>query len=45
MKKSPIFWVAKQVRRRVPGIALMTATQVINALLSVYFALGTRGGH
>ena len=42
MKKKPIIWVAGQVRRRIPAILLMTLAQVANALLSVYFALGTR---
>ena len=43
MKKSPIFWIANKIRRRIPAILLMTAMQVGNALLSVYFALGSRG--
>ena len=43
MNKSPILWVARRVRRRLPGIFFMTAMQVVNAILSVYFALGTRG--
>ena len=43
MKKNPIIWVAGQVRRRVPAILVMTGAQVVNALLAVYFALGTRG--
>ena len=43
MKKSPIFWVLSKIRRRVPAIVLMTAMQIANALLSVYFALGSRG--
>ena len=43
MKKHPLMWIAARVRKRIPGIALMTATQVANALLVVCFALGTRG--
>lgn len=43
MKKSPLFWIARQVRRRLPAMLLMTLAQIVNALLAVYFALGTRG--
>ena len=43
MQKSPLIWLAKQVRRRIPAILVMTAAQVGNALLSVIFALGSRG--
>ncbi len=43
MKKSPILWIAGRVRRRIPAILLMTAAQIVNALLAVFFALGTRG--
>ncbi len=43
MKKSPILWIAGQIRRRIPAIVLLTAAQVGHALLSVFFALGTRG--
>jgi len=43
MKKMPLLWILKQMRRRIPAIVLMTAAQVGNALLSVFFALGTRG--
>ena len=43
MQKSPLIWLTKQVRRRIPAILVMTAAQVVNALLSVIFALGTRG--
>lgn len=42
MRKSPLIWLAKQMRRRIPAILVMTAAQVANALLSVIFALGTR---
>ena len=41
--KHPIVWVFRQIRRRIPAIGLMTLAQVIHALLSVFFALGTRG--
>ena len=43
MQKSPLIWLVKQVRRRIPGILVMTAAQVGHALLSVVFALGSRG--
>ena len=43
MTKSPIFWILKQIRRRIPAILLMTAAQVGQALFSVLFALGSRG--
>ncbi|MBP3477972.1 MAG: ABC transporter ATP-binding protein [Oscillospiraceae bacterium] len=43
MQKSPLIWLTKQVRRRIPAILIMTAAQVGNALLTVIFALGTRG--
>ncbi len=42
MKRNALLWVAGQVRRRIPAIGLMTLTRVVHALLSVYFALGTR---
>lgn len=43
MKKSPIFWIVSKIQRRLPGVLLMTAMQICNALLAVYFALGSRG--
>ena len=41
--KRPLFWILKQIRRRIPAIAVMTAAQVGQAVFSVLFALGTRG--
>lgn len=41
--KNPLIWIAKQIRRRIPAIFLLTAAQVGNALFSVLFALGSRG--
>lgn len=41
--KNPLIWIAKQIRRRIPAIFLLTAVQVGNALFSVLFALGSRG--
>lgn len=43
MKKRTLTWIFSQVRQRIPAILLMTGAQVTNALLAVYFALGTRG--
>ena len=43
MKKSPLIWIAKRIRGRIPAIAAMTAAQVVQALASVFFALGSRG--
>ena len=41
MKKT-LIWVIRQIRRRIPAILDMTAAQVVNALLTVFFALGSR---
>lgn len=41
--KSPLIWIIKQIRRRIPAIVLLTVAQVGYALFSVFFALGTRG--
>lgn len=43
MKKMPLIWILKQIKKRIPAIMLMTAAQVGHALLSVIFALGTQG--
>ncbi len=43
MKKHALFWLAEQVRRRVPAILLLTAANVGHALFCVFFALGSRG--
>lgn len=43
MKKHTLFWLAEQVRRRVPAILLLTAANVGHALFCVFFALGSRG--
>ena len=43
MKHNVFFWIAKRVRKRIPAILLMTAANIGHALLSVMFALGTRG--
>jgi len=41
--KSPILWLTRQVRRRIPALFLMTLAQVGFALFGVFFALGSRG--
>lgn len=43
MKKHTLFWLAEQVRRRVPAILLLTVANVGHALFCVFFALGSRG--
>lgn len=43
MKKQPVFWILNRVRSRIPAILLLIAAQVANALLLVFFALGSRG--
>ncbi len=42
MKEMPLVWIARQVRQRIPAIVLMTGIKVVHALLSVFFALGSR---
>ncbi len=42
MKNHSLIWVMKKIRRRVPAIAFMTIVKVTHALLSVFFALGSR---
>ena len=42
MKNNPLFWTAVRIRRRIPALLVMTAAQVVHALFSVFFALGTR---
>ncbi len=36
-------WILRKIRRRVPGLVVMTLAQVGHALLGVLFALGSRG--
>ena len=43
MKNSTLLWIAKRIRKRIPGLALLTIAQMLNALLGVIFALGTQG--
>lgn len=41
-RQSPVLWVFKRVRRRIPKIILLTLCSAANAVLSVVFALGTK---
>lgn len=43
MKNNAIIWILRQIKRRIPALTVMTGAQVGHALLSVFFALGTRG--
>ena len=43
MKQSPMIWILKQIRRRIPAVLLLMLAQVVQALFSVFFALGSRG--
>lgn len=41
MKKRPVIWLIKRVRRRIPAVALMSVIYMAQALLKVAFALGS----
>ena len=43
MKKMPMIWLTKQIKKRIPSLAVLTAAQVGHALFSVVFALGMQG--
>ena len=43
MKYRPLSWLARQMKRRIPAIMLLTAADVVGALFGVFFALGSRG--
>ena len=43
MKNKPLFWLTKQVKRRIPAILLLTLADIGHALFGVFFALGSRG--
>ena len=43
MKRVPLLWILREIRRRIPALLVMTAAQVGQALFSVFFALGSRG--
>lgn len=41
-KKVPLFWILSKTRRRIPGMLLLMFASAGTALLSVFFALGSR---
>lgn len=43
MKKQPVFWILRQIRKRMVPILLLVLAQAGQALFSVLFALGSRG--
>ena len=42
MKKNSIFWILKRIRRHVPSLCLLVLSNAANAVLGVWFALGSR---
>jgi len=40
--KSAMLWVVKRIRKRIPKIIMLTVSNMLNAVLSVVFALGTK---
>ena len=42
MKNNVIIWILKKNRRWLPGLILLTLSQVGNAVFGVMFALGSR---
>ena len=36
-------WIIKKIRRRVPSVLCLTFISILSSLLSVLFALGTKG--
>ncbi len=42
MKKLPVLWILRKMKRRIPAIILLVAARAGHALASVYFALGTK---
>lgn len=43
MKKMPILWIFRQIKKRIPALSILAVAQVLHSLFSVFFALGTRG--
>lgn len=41
-KKGSLLWIIKKIRRRIPAIFIMTLAHIGQALLGVWFALGTK---
>lgn len=42
MNRKPLLWLIGKIKKRIPGLLLMLAANMGNALLGVWFALGTR---
>lgn len=40
-EKSPVAWIFRRIRSRIPALLLLTLSHVANAVLIVYFSLGT----
>ena len=43
MRQTPLMWILRKVRKRIPLILLLMAAEIGRALFSVFFALGSRG--
>lgn len=43
MRQTPLIWIIRQIRKRIPMILLLMAAEVGYALFTVFFALGSRG--
>ena len=41
--KTPLLWISKRMKSRIPAILLLTGIKMGHALLAVMFALGSRG--
>lgn len=39
---SPVFWVLHKIRKKIPALVLLMASNVAGALLGVFFALGSK---
>lgn len=40
-KTSPVFWILRRIKKRIPILIVLTLSHIINALLVVGFSLGT----
>lgn len=40
-KTSPVLWVFRKVKSRIPALILLTVSHIANALLIIYFSLGS----
>ena len=39
---SPVFWVFQKIKKKIPALVLLMASNVAGALLGVFFALGSK---